>query len=255
MVDKIRIMIVDDHPLFREGLRRVLEAEDDILVEAEVADGHEAIALARQIRPDVVLLDISLPSMNGLQVTREIKAGLPDTAVINLTAYHDEEQIIHAINAGASAYYPKEVMPDKLMFAVRQVTKGQWVIDDRVLNDKLMFAVRQVTKGQWVIDDRVLNKEELGDWLFDQYRQIAATGFVDDSRFVPLSSREMEILQYVVRGSSNKEIAHALQISQQTVKNHISSILRKLDAKDRTEAAVYALRHGWIRLADAKPEE
>jgi len=232
MVDKIRIMIVDDHPLFREGLRRVMEAEDDILVEAEVADGHEAIALAREIRPDVVLLDISLPSMNGLQVTREIKAILPDTAVINLTAYHDEEQIIHAINAGASAYYPKEVMPDKLM-----------------------FAVRQVTKGQWVIDDRVLNKEELRDWLFDQYRQIAATGIVDDSRFVPLSSREMEILQYVVRGSSNKEIAHALQISQQTVKNHISSILRKLDAKDRTEAAVYALRHGWIRLADAKPEE
>lgn len=232
MVDKIRIMIVDDHPLFREGLRRVLEAEDDIVVEAEVADGHEAIALAREIRPDVVLLDISLPSMNGLQVTREIKADLPNTAVINLTAYHDEEQIIHAINAGASAYYPKEVMPDKLL-----------------------FAVRQVTKGQWVVDDKVLNKEEIGDWLFEQYRQIAATGIADDSRFVPLSSREMEILQYVVRGSSNKEIAHALQISQQTVKNHISSILRKLDAKDRTEAAVYALRHGWIRLADAKPEE
>ena len=232
MVDKIRIMIVDDHPLFREGLRRVLEAEDDILVEAEVADGHEAIALARQIHPDVVLLDISLPSMNGLQVTREIKASLPDTAVINLTAYHDEEQIIHAINAGASAYYPKEVMPDTLM-----------------------FAVRHVTQGQWVIDDRVLNEDELGDWLFDQYRQIAATGIVDDSRFVPLSAREMEVLQYVVRGSSNKGIAYALQISQQTVKNHISSILRKLDAKDRTEAAVYALRHGWIRLADTKPEE
>jgi DNA-binding NarL/FixJ family response regulator len=232
MVDKIRIMIVDDHPLFREGLRRVLEAEEDILVQAEVADGHEAITLAREIRPDVVLLDISLPSMNGLQVTREIKASLPDTAVINLTAYHDEEQIIHAINAGASAYYPKEVMPDTLM-----------------------FAVRHVTQGQWVIDDRVLNEDELGDWLFDQYRQIAATGIVDDSRFVPLSAREMEILQHVVRGSSNKGIAYALQISQQTVKNHISSILRKLDAKDRTEAAVYALRHGWIRLADTKPEE
>lgn len=232
MVDKIRIMIVDDHPLFREGLRRVLEAEEDILVEAEVADGHEAITLAREIRPDVVLLDISLPSINGLQVTREIKASLPDTAVINLTAYHDEEQIIHAINAGASAYYPKEVMPDTLM-----------------------FAVRHVTQGQWVIDDRVLNEDELGDWLFDQYRQIAATGIVDDSRFVPLSAREMEVLQYVVRGSSNKGIAYALQISQQTVKNHISSILRKLDAKDRTEAAVYALRHGWIRLADTKPEE
>jgi DNA-binding NarL/FixJ family response regulator len=232
MVDRIRIMIVDDHPLFREGLRRVLEEEEDLLVEAEVADGQQAIVLARDIHPDVVLLDINLPSMNGLQVTREIKASLPDTAVINLTAYHDEEQIIHAINAGASAYYPKEVMPDKLI-----------------------FAVRQVSQGQWVVDDRILNEGEVKDWLFEQYRQVAAPGIADDSRFVPLSTREMEILQYVVRGSSNKEIAHSLQISQQTVKNHISSILRKLDVKDRTEAAVYALRHGWIRLADTKPEE
>ena len=232
MVEKIRIMIVDDHPLFREGLRRVLKEEDDLLVEAEVADGQQAIVLASDIHPDVILLDINLPSMNGLQVTREIKASLPDTAIINLTAYHDEEQIIHAINAGASAYYPKEVMPDKLIFAVRQVTKGQWVIDDRVLTEK-----------------------EMKDWLFEQYRQLAVPGLVDDSRFAPLSAREMEILQYVVRGSSNKEIAHTLQISQQTVKNHISSILRKLDVKDRTEAAVYALRHGWIRLEDTKPEE
>jgi DNA-binding NarL/FixJ family response regulator len=232
MVDKIRLMIVDDHPLFREGLRRVLEEEDDLLVEAEVADGEQAIVLARNIHPDVILLDINLPSMNGLQVTREIKASLPDTAVINLTAYHNEEQIIHAINAGASAYYPKEVMPDKLI-----------------------FAVRQVSQGQWVIDDSVLNEDGVKDWLFQQYRQVATPGIVDDSRFSPLSTREMEILQYVVRGSSNKEIAHSLKISQQTVKNHISSILRKLDVKDRTEAAVYALRHGWIRLVDTKPEE
>ena len=232
MSDKIRIMIVDDHPLFREGLRRVLDQEDDLLVEAEVADGEQAIVLAHDTRPDVVLLDINLPSMNGLQVTREIKNELPDTAVINLTAYHDEEQIVHAINAGASAYYPKEVMPDKLIFAIRHVTSGQWVIDDEVLDE----------------DGR-------RDWLFEQVRKLASPGFEDDSRFVPLSAREMEILQYVVRGSSNKEIAHALEISQQTVKNHISSILRKLDVKDRTEAAVYALRHGWIRLEDTKPEE
>jgi DNA-binding NarL/FixJ family response regulator len=232
MVDKIRIMIVDDHPLFREGLRRVLEQEDDLLVEAEVADGEQAIVLAHDTRPDVVLLDINLPSMNGLQVTREIKNRLPDTAVINLTAYHDEEQGVHAINAGASAYYPKEVMPDKLIFAVRQVTLGQWVIDDEVLDE----------------DGR-------RDWLIEQYRELAPPGLEVDSLFVPLSTREMEILQYVVRGSSNKEIAHVLKISQQTVKNHISSILRKLDVNDRTEAAVYALRHGWIRLEDTKPED
>jgi len=231
-MDKIRIMIVDDHPLFREGLRRVLEEEDDLLVEAEVADGEQAIALAREIQPDVVLLDINLPSMNGLQVTREIKASLPETAVINLTAYHDEEQIIHAIRAGASAYYPKEVMPDKLI-----------------------FAVRQVNRGQYVIDDKVLPKSEINSWLMKQLASLSPLGAPDESRFAPLSPREMEILQHAARGSSNKEIAHALQISQQTVKNHISSILRKLDVKDRTEAAVYALRHGWIRLEDTKPEQ
>jgi DNA-binding NarL/FixJ family response regulator len=232
MVDKIRIMIVDDHPLFREGLRRVLEEEEDLLVEAEVADGEQAIVLARNTQPDVVLLDINLPSMNGLQVTREIKASLPKTAVINLTAYHDEEQIIHAINAGASAYYPKEVLPGKLI-----------------------FAVRQVTQGQWVVDDEVLDEDQLRDWLFDQYRTLAPPGMPDDSRFAPLSAREMEILQHAARGRSNKEIAHLLAISQQTVKNHISSILRKLDVNDRTEAAVYALRHGWIRLEDTRPDE
>ncbi|MGB3905771.1 MAG: response regulator transcription factor [Anaerolineae bacterium] len=231
-MDKIRIMIVDDHPLFREGLRRVLEEEEDLLVDAEVADGEQAIVLAREMHPDVVLLDINLPSMNGLQVTREITASLPDTAVINLTAYHDEEQIIHAIQAGASAYYPKEVLPDKLI-----------------------FAVKQVTKGRYVIDDKVLNRAEVNSWLIEQFGKLAPLGVPGDSRFVPLSAREMEILQHAARGSSNKEIARTLQISQQTVKNHISSILRKLDVKDRTEAAVYALRHGWIRLEDTKPNE
>ena len=231
-MDKITIMIVDDHPLFREGLRRVLEDEEDLLVEAEVADGEQAIALAREMRPDVVLLDINLPSMNGLQVTREIKASLPETAVISLTAYHDEEQIIHAIQAGASAYYPKEVMPDKLV-----------------------FAVRQVSRGRYVIDDNVLTRSEVNSWLMNQFDRFSTVGLLDESRFVPLSPREMEVLQHAARGSSNKEIAYELKISQQTVKNHISSILRKLHVKDRTEAAVYALRHGWIRLEDTKPDQ
>ncbi len=232
MADKIKIMIVDDHPLFREGLRRVLEEEDDLQVEAEVADGEQAIVLAREIRPDVVLLDINLPSMNGLQVTREISSTLPHTAVINLTAYHDEEQILRAINAGAQAYYPKEVMPDKLI-----------------------FAVRQVTQRQYVIDDKVLDASEIDAWLIEESARLAPPGFPGDTGFVPLSAREMEILRHVARGSSNKEIAHTLQISQQTVKNHISSILRKLDVSDRTEAAMYAVRHGWIRLEDTRPDE
>ena len=119
----------------------------------------------------------------------------------------------------------------------------------------LLNDAHKVTQGQWVIDDRVLNSDELRHWRYEEYGKVAAPGILDDSRFVPLSAREMEILQHTARGSSNKEIAHALKISQQTVKNQISSILRKLGVKDRTEAAVYALRHGWIRLEDTKPNE
>ena len=178
MMDKVTVMIVDDHPLFREGLRRVLKEEEDLSVEAEVADGDQAIALAREIRPDVILLDINLPSMNGVQVTREIKARLPETAVILLTAYHDEEQIIHAIRAGASAYYPKEVMPDKLI-----------------------FAVRQVTQRQYVIDDKVLDESEIDAWLIEESARLAPPGFPGDTGFVPLSAREMEILRHVARGN------------------------------------------------------
>ncbi|MDH4135964.1 MAG: response regulator transcription factor [Anaerolineae bacterium] len=224
---KISIMLVDDHPLFRQGLRRVIEAEDDMEVIIEVGDGEEALRLAQKMVPDVIMMDVNIPTMNGLQVTRSLKANLPNIGVIMLTAYHDDEQIFHAIKAGAGAYYPKDVTPRKLI-----------------------EAIRQVSEGNYVIDDNVLAKSQVASWLLKQFEQISSFGGSPEDLFVPLSPREMEILQLIARGYSNKEIAHELGISRQTVKNHMTSILRKLSVNDRTQAALYALRRGWIRLQD-----
>ena len=224
---KISIMLVDDHPLFRQGLRRVIEAEDDMEVIIEVGDGEEALRLAQKMVPDVIMMDVNIPTMNGLQVTRSLKTNLPNIGVIMLTAYHDDEQIFHAIKAGAGAYYPKDVTPRKLI-----------------------EAIRQVSEGNYVIDDNVLAKSQVASWLLKQFEQISSFGGSPEDLFVPLSPREMEILQLIARGYSNKEIAHELGISRQTVKNHMTSILRKLSVNDRTQAALYALRRGWIRLQD-----
>ncbi|MCB0114724.1 MAG: response regulator transcription factor [Caldilineaceae bacterium] len=228
-LDKIRIMIVEDHPLFGQGLRRVLEGEDDLRVIAEVEDGIEAVDAAIREQPDVVLMDINLPGQNGLQATREIKNSTHGSAIgiIILTAYHDDEQLFHALRAGAAAYYPKDVMPSELI-----------------------PAVRAVAENNYVIGEEVMNRPQVARWMIRQFEELAIFGESPDEMFMPLSPREMEILQYITRGASNKEIAHELGISRQTVKNHMSSILRKLAVNDRTQAAVLALRRGWVRLED-----
>jgi two-component system response regulator DegU len=228
----ISVMIVDDHPVFRQGLRRIIEAQEDMEVVIEVADGAEALRLAKEVAPHVILMDVNLPSMNGLQVTRHLKEELPDVAVIMLTAFHDDEQLFHAVRAGAAAYYPKDVTPRKLVSTVRQVCQGHYVFDDTVL-DKPQFAA----------------------WLAKEFQSMDAGWKAPDELFMPLSPREMEILRLITKGMSNKEIAHHLGISHQTVKNHMTSILRKLSVNDRTQAAVYALRRGWIRLQDTETNE
>ncbi len=225
----IRIMIVEDHPLFGQGLRRVLEGEADFRVIAEINDGGEAVERAIEMVPNVILMDINLPTKNGLQATREIKnnAKCSGVGVIILTAYHDDEQLFHALRAGAAAYYPKDVMPSELI-----------------------PAIRAVAKNNYVIGDEVMNRPQVARWMLRQFEELAVFDESPDEMFMPLSPREMEILQYITRGASNKEIAHILGISRQTVKNHMSSILRKLAVNDRTQAAVLALRRGWVRLED-----
>lgn len=227
---KLRVMIVDDHPLFRAGLRRVLELEPDLAIVAEAADGNQALETARKIKPQVILMDVNLPGMNGLQVTRELTANREDMAIIVLTAYHDDEQMLHALRSGASAYFPKDVDAQELV-----------------------SAIHQVCGGNFVVNDAVLAKPQVATWLLSQFEQMAVSD-IDNPEFTfhPLSTREMEILKCITRGQSNKEIALVLGISRQTVKNHMTSILRKLAVNDRTQAAVYALRRGWVRLEDAR---
>ncbi len=225
----IRVMIVEDHPLLIQGLRRVLEDEPDLQIVAEATTGEDAVRLAIELVPDVILMDINLRGKNGLQATHEIKQtyAVDETAVIILTAYNDDEQMLHALRAGASAYYPKEVQPSELI-----------------------PAIRAVTQERYLIQNEVFTKAEAHRWLLNQMEKLTVSPDITAEPFTPLSPREMEVLALTTKGASNKEIATILNISRQTVKNHMSSVLRKLGVEDRTQAAVLALRRGWVRIED-----
>jgi DNA-binding NarL/FixJ family response regulator len=223
---KISVLIVDDHPLFRDGLQKALELEDDIEVIGQCADGEQALKAMARLQPSVVLLDINLPTINGLQVARQLKTERNNVSIVFLTAYHDSQQVLHAMRAGASAYCPKDIMPDELIEIIRTVAHGYYVVGE----------------------ERV-SAQDVSAWINANLEALSGSYIVDpDEHYIPLSPREVEILQFVTNGMSNKEIASRLSISQQTVKNHMTSILKKLNVQDRTQAAVTALRHGWVRI-------
>lgn len=225
----MKLLIVDDHPMFRQGLRDVLETDSRIKVVGQAADGEVAIELAQQLLPDVILMDINLPTINGLQVTRQVKSRLPEIKVIIITGYDDAEQVVHALRAGASAYCPKDITPEAL-------------ID----------TVFEVYGGRYIVDGKKMSYDEVIYWIEQKVGRAGALTSESEDLFVPLSPREMEILEHVTRGQSNKEIAYKLGISHQTVKNHMTAILRKLRVDDRTQAAVYALSRGWVRLENPR---
>lgn len=224
----IRVLIVDDHPIMRGGLRKLLELEADLQVVAEAGTGEEAIALTQSLTPDVLLLDVNLPTLNGFEVTARLKALRSRTAVIILTAYDEHEQMIYAMRVGVAAYCPKNIEPDRLFEVIRLVASGRFVIEGSTYTES---GVRT-----WL----ELNSESAH--LRD-----------GEDRPASLSRREMEILRCVTRGLHNKAIAQELGISHQTVRNHITSILTKLNVRGRTQAAVYALTHGWVRAEEFNP--
>lgn len=229
MDQPIRIMIAEDHALFGHGLRRVLTIEPDLVVVAEVKDGAAAVAAALELIPDVVLMDVNMPEMNGLMATQIISSTLDGVAVIVLTAYDDEEQMFFALRAGAAAYFVKDVTPEELI-----------------------SAIRIVSTGRYVVGGKIMTRDQVQRWLADWIEEHTQHFSQNSGSLTPLSTREMEVLEYLVQGASNKVIAVSLGISQQTVKNHMTNILRKLGVGDRTEAAVAALRRGWIPLHDTR---
>jgi two-component system response regulator DegU len=224
-MDKITVVVVDDHPMFRQGVIDALSLEPDICVLGDAANGDDALKIIRELKPMVAILDVSMPGMNGQQVTRQVNYEKLPTKVILVTGYDDDEQVTHSMLAGAAAYCAKDVRPDDLLHVIRYVVGGQYVIYTNVYN--------QIELEKW------LKKSRPADWR--PYSEL------EESKH-PLSGREMEVLIYITKGLSNKGIATALGISHQTIKNHVTAILHKLGVEDRTQAAVYAIRRGWVRI-------
>ena len=231
-MDKFNVLIVDDHAVWRQGIKDVFRNEPDFVIVGECSDGAEALQAIASLNPDVVMMDVNMPGMNGMQVTRQIKVEKRKTVVVMLTAYDDSEQAVHALRAGAQAFCPKDIQPQRLL-----------------------EIVRHVLRGHFVVGDQLFDRDGVDEWIEKQVSNVNRPNLDDGQEmFSPLSPREMQILQYVTRGLSNKEIANTLSISHQTVKNHMTAILHKLVVEDRTQAAVYALRHGWVRLQDTQRE-
>jgi DNA-binding NarL/FixJ family response regulator len=224
---RTKVLLVDDHALFRVGMRQILEREADIDIVGEAEDARDAFTLAVELSPDIVLLDLSLPAPGGIETTQRIKREVPSAGIIALAVAEDEDQLFDAIKAGAAAFVLKDVSPEDLITIIRRVRAGEYLINDKV------FARPSVAS-------RVLK----------EFRELAVYGQEAAPIFAPLSPREVEILDNIAKGMTNKQVAYALTISEQTVKNHMSSILRKLSVNDRTQAVVYAMRQGWIKIPE-----
>ena len=217
---KIKILIADDHAVVREGTRRILEQDQRLEVVAEAGDGEEAIRLATNLKPDVAIIDIAMPNIDGIEATRQIKALCPDTTVLILTAYDDDQFIFSLLEAGAAGYLLKSVRGRELIDAVRSVHAGESVLHP---------AIARKVLNRFVPSSGKPTKEESLDVL---------------------SQREMEVLKLAARGLSNQDIAEELCLSMRTVQGHLGHIFNKLQVGSRTEAVIRALKEGWVTLDD-----
>jgi DNA-binding NarL/FixJ family response regulator len=219
--EAIRILIADDHELFRRGLRMVLEDEQDIDVIGEVGDGQTAVQLATDEAPDVMVMDVRMPQLSGIEAAIRVKEALPHTKILMLTISDEEDDLYEAIKAGANGYLLKEISIDEIGNAVRSVHAGQSLISPSMAS-KLLNEFASMIK-----------REE------EEKEQVPAP---------KLTPREMEVLEHVAKGMNNREIAKALFISENTVKNHVRNILEKLHLHSRMEAVVYAVREKLLEI-------
>jgi DNA-binding NarL/FixJ family response regulator len=220
----IRIVLADASRLTTLGITQVLEKESDMEILAVVTDGEEAVAKTIELEPDVLIIEVDLPQLSGIKATQKVRRELPHVAVVILTALEEEQTLFDAIRAGAAAYLHKDCEPKELVESIRKVRNGQFIINEKI------FA-----------------KPAVATKVLAEFRELSVYGPGSSHVFAPLSPREVQILDNIAQGMTNKEVAYTLAISEQTVKNHMSSILRKLSVNDRTQAVVYAMRQGWIK--------
>jgi len=220
----IRVVLADSSRLTTMGISQVLQKEADIELVGTAADGDEAAAKTLELEPDVLVIEADLPGTSGIKVTQRIRRELPHVGVVVLTAKDEEQTLFEAIRAGAAAYLNKDCDPVELV-----------------------DAIRKARAGQFIINEKVFNRPAVASKVLAEFRELSVYGPGSSHVFAPLSPREVQILDNIAQGMTNKEVAYALAISEQTVKNHMSSILRKLSVNDRTQAVVYAIRQGWIK--------
>ena len=220
----IRVVLADSSRLTIMGISQVLQKEADIELVGTAADGDEAAAKTLELEPDVLVIEADLPGTSGIKVTQRIRRELPHVGVVVLTAKDEEQTLFEAIRAGAAAYLNKDCDPVELV-----------------------DAIRKARAGQFIINEKVFNRPAVASKVLAEFRELSVYGPGSSHVFAPLSPREVQILDNIAQGMTNKEVAYALAISEQTVKNHMSSILRKLSVNDRTQAVVYAIRQGWIK--------
>lgn len=217
---KIRILLADDHAVVRQGTHELLAREQDLEVVAEAGDGEEAVSLACQYAPDIAIMDIAMPKLNGIEATRQIKAIVPRVSVLVLSAYDDDQYVFALLEAGAAGYLLKNVGADELVKAIRAVVAG-----DAVLHP----AIARKVVGRFAPPEGAHSKPSAPEQL---------------------SEREIEVLRLAARGLKNQEIAHELSLSIRTVQTHLSNIFSKMAVGSRTEAVLAALRQGWLALED-----
>jgi RNA polymerase sigma factor (sigma-70 family) len=222
----IKVLLVDDQTLIRQGIRLLLEIEPDIQVVGQAANGREALKQAETLHPDVVLMDVRMPEMDGVAATRELSAHHPEVKVIILTTFEDDETVFEGLKAGARGYLLKDISSEEMAQAVRKVAAGEALIQSRITRKVLAEFSRLATAT-----DR---------------QSSSKTGVVSDALPVPLTEREQEVLLALAHGLSNREIAEQLVITEGTVKNHVSNLIDKLGVRDRTQAVLKGQELGLI---------
>lgn len=228
MINKvITIALIDDHKLFREGVKRILSFESQFKVVAEANDGSEASEIVEKYHPDVILMDINMPEINGIEATTQLLEAYPDMKVIMLSIHDDESYVSHALQSGAQGYLLKEVDTESLMDAIRVVHDGGSYLHPKVTHN-LVQEYKQL----------LIEKEAHNGVREIEYQKPLHL----------LTKRECQVLQLLSEGQSNRSVAETLDISEKTVKNHVSNILQKMDVNDRTQAVVMAIKNGWVEV-------